>query len=467
MLIRSLDFVVDYVNQLNYSLKQISSNVLTKTQSNWLVVILMGLIVTGAFNWSAFARKSLGAFSEDRLRWIFHNAKISWNNLLQASISYIIAHYNISEVVLVLDDSDKMRSKNTSKIAHVHKIKDKKTGGFFLGQEFVFLIFVTKFITIPVGFRFYTPNPAIAIWKKTIKEQKAAGIPSKDRARKPEQDSQYPNKNQLALNMLKEFAINHPNIKIQAVLADALYGNANFMDQAVMITRCSQVISQLKRNQLVRNRNKNIALTKYFERVFSVKTILTVRGSKDRNVTISAARLIVKSHGKKRFIIALKYDGESEYRFIAATDLTWRHQDIARTYTLRWLVEVFIADWKVHGGWNTLSKQQGDDSAMRGITLSLLCDHLLVLHPLQSYSIKNNQSAITVGCLIEHINVTALMDSMHHVISAKEPIVEFDKFQHALKESLSYRKSTKHLVGLDLGRMEPTPSLQYKYKKAA
>ena len=101
----------------------------------------------------------------------------------------------------------------------------------------MFLILVTKFITIPVGFRFYTPNPAIAIWKKTIKEQKAAGISPKDRALKPEIDPKYPNKNQLALDMLKEFAAYHPDIKIQAVLADALYGNANFMDQAVTITR--------------------------------------------------------------------------------------------------------------------------------------------------------------------------------------------------------------------------------------
>ena len=95
MLIRSLDFVVDYVSKLNNSLKQLSSNTLTKTQSNWLVVMLMGLIVTGAFNWAAFARKSLGAFGEDPLRWIFHNAKISWHNLLQASISYVISRYNI------------------------------------------------------------------------------------------------------------------------------------------------------------------------------------------------------------------------------------------------------------------------------------------------------------------------------------------------------------------------------------
>ena len=101
-----------------------------------------------------------------------------------------------------------------------------------------------------------------------------------------------------------------------------------------------------------------------------------------------AARIIVKSHAKKRFVVALKYEGETEYRFIVATDLSWQHMDIARTYTLRWLVEVFIQDWKAHGGWNKLSKQQGVDSAMRGITLSLLCEHALLLHPQQSARFK-------------------------------------------------------------------------------
>jgi hypothetical protein len=48
----------------------------------------------------------------------------------------------------------------------------------------------------------------------------------------------------------------------------------------------------------------------------------------------------VKSHGKKRFVIALKYEDETEYRFIVATDLTWRHKDITRAYSLRWLVEI-------------------------------------------------------------------------------------------------------------------------------
>ena len=64
--------------------------------------------------------------------------------------------------------------------------------------------------------------------------------------------------------------------------------------------------------------------------------------------------------------------------------------------------------------------------------------------------------------MIEHINAAALIDGISHIINADEPKREFDKFKKLMEESLPDRASTKHLAGRDLGRMEPTPSLQYK-----
>ena len=43
-----------------------------------------------------------------------------------------------------------------------------------------------------------------------------------------------------------------------------------------------------------------------------------------------AARLQVEVHGKRRFVIALKFEGETDYRFLVASELSWRYQDIAR-----------------------------------------------------------------------------------------------------------------------------------------
>tara|TARA_B110000908_G_scaffold25631_1_gene29536 strand:- start:42 stop:338 length:297 start_codon:yes stop_codon:yes gene_type:complete len=67
-----------------------------------------------------------------------------------------------------------------------------------------------------------------------------------------------------------------------------------------------------------------------------------------------------------------------------------------------------------------------------------------------------------VGCLVEHVNAQALIDGVSSIVHAKEPKKEFDKFKEVMQASLPDRNSTKHMVGLDLGRMEPTPSLKYQ-----
>jgi hypothetical protein len=50
--------------------------------------------------------------------------------------------------------------------------------------------------------------------------------------------------------------------------------------------------------------------------------------------------LYVCAHHTKRFIVALKYEGEDSYRSLIASDLTWRTPDIVQAQTLRWLVEI-------------------------------------------------------------------------------------------------------------------------------
>ena len=45
---------------------------------------------------------------------------------------------------------------------------------------------------------------------------------------------------------------------------------------------------------------------------------------KQVTVTMASARVHVHAHGTKCFVIALKYEGENEYRYIIASDLSWR-----------------------------------------------------------------------------------------------------------------------------------------------
>src|SRR5262245_24317152 len=144
-----------------------------------------------------------------------------------------------------------------------------------------------------------------------------------------------------------------------------------------------------------------------------------------------AARLLVKAHGTKRFVVALRYSGEEAYRFLVASDLSWRAIDITRLFSLRWLIEVFIEDWKAHGGWNNLTKHQGEDGSTRGVILSLLCDHLLLLHPEQSARFKNKQPALTVGCVIERLKIDALIDTVSQVVYADDPLLAL----HTLTQS--------------------------------
>ena len=76
-----------------------------------------------------------------------------------------------------------------------------------------------------------------------------------------------------------------------------------------------QVVSQVRGNQLIRSRGKWIALESYFKRTGGVTQKIRIRGEQHPTlVTVSAARLVLKAHGSKCFLIALKYEGETEYR---------------------------------------------------------------------------------------------------------------------------------------------------------
>ena len=262
--------------------------------------------------------------------------------------------------------------------------------------------------------------------------------------------------------MVEEFTDWFSDITVTATLADALYGTAEFMDKVSAATGNGQVVSQLRRNQLVFSRGRKVALSDYFARQAGVETQLTIRGGAKKRVTLLAARLQVKAHGKRRFVVALKYEGETDYRFLVASDLSWRHHDIATLYTLRWLVEVFIQDWKAHAGWDRLTKHQGVKGSTRGVILSLLCDHLLLLHPEQSARIKNKQPGISAGCLIESLKAEALVGTIEDIIDTEDPTVALATFTDALRDTLEERSSSKHMAGRDTGRLESTPSLRYR-----
>jgi len=436
---------------------------LSRLQKAWLSFCIMAVLLTNRLCWAQFERVSLGRYRSAALSWMFHHAKILWERLLPMSVCALLRTYGIREGLLVVDDSDKRRGKNTRRVAYVHKLKDKTTGGYFMGQSMVFLVLVTPLMTLPVGFAFYQPDPAWKAWQEQDKRLKKQGIPARHRPSKPPRNPAYPTKQELALRILEQFHADHPTVRISAILADALYGTAPFVDTASATFDGVQVISQLRRNQKVRYRTQSLSVQQYFASHPGTRQSVRPRGGEPRTVWVSSARLYVCAHKAKRFVIAIKYEGEDEYRYLIARDLTWRTLDIVHAHTFRWLVEVFLQDWKAHEGWDQRTQQQGDEGTRRSLILSLLVDHCLFFHPRQKAQLENKLPAYTVGSLQNHIQVEALLTFIQELISVDDPHPQLERLAQTLeKHVIPLRPSTKHMVGREMGPLEPSPSLKYK-----
>lgn len=144
-LFNALHFVVIYVNDLVGQLKLLNAEAdLSRTQKLWLSFVLSAIIVSNGICWSVFERMSNGKHKSTKLLGMFRRGVICWDKLIIASIKLIIKRYNLKEGVLLLDDSNKSRSKNVKKLHAAHKVKDKATGGYSIAQDVMFLVLVTR-----------------------------------------------------------------------------------------------------------------------------------------------------------------------------------------------------------------------------------------------------------------------------------------------------------------------------------
>jgi DDE superfamily endonuclease len=460
LLNKPLPFIEDFINELNKGLKSYKPDGgLSKIQCGWIGFCLMGIILTNSVCWARFERVSLGKYRLGALSWMFRKSKLPWEMMLQASIAIVLKQYGISEGTLVTDDSDHERSKKTPRLFKSHKIKDKGSGGYINGQNIVLLILVTDKVSLPVGFEVYQPDPQQQAWTREDKRLTKKGVAKKKRPQAPPYNPKYPTKPELALRLIGQFREYHSRIKIKAIVADALYGLAKFMDAASALFGGVQVISQLRHNQNIRFRGRKQSLTNYFSSYPGVPQKLSIRGQPPITAIVGSIRVEVCAHGKKRFVIALKYPDEQDYRYLVATDMTWRTIDIIQAYTLRWLVEVFIEDWKSYEGWAQLAKQTGEEGTSRGLTLSLLLDLCLLLHPRQIACIESKLPAHTVGSLLRNIQMEALLLYFEQLLQAPNPAEQLNQLSQSVQEFFLLRSSGKHMSGRDLGRLEPTPSL--------
>ena len=448
-------FINEFVEALDESLRKIEPSAgLSKLQKKWLAFCMLAILVTNSVCWAKFERASLGTYSLAALSWMFRQTKLKWGLLLQASVKVILWRYKITSGVLVLDDSDKKRAKTTKRIHRAHKLKDKKTGGYLNGQSLISLVLVTPLVTLPVGFGFYQPDPVLTAWYQKDKQLKKQGGAKKDRPPKPEKNEAYPSKQDIALQLLTHFKSQQPGLKIKAVLADTLYGTEAFMDQAARSFDQTQVISQLRSNQLVRYKNQKINLDQYFGKQPACTQTIPLRGQA-KKVTWAAAYLYVYAHHQKRLVIALKYEGETGYRYLVASDLSWRVVDVLEVYALRWLVEVFFQDWKAYEGWGQLTKQPDEAGSSRSLILSWLLDHALFFHPDQLARLENKLPAATVGSLQEKIKAENLLHFIHGLLAGANLEEKLERLSQAVSKTFRLSSSKKHMVQQEVVCFKP------------
>ena len=280
------------------------------TQRTWLAFCITAVLVTNSICWARFERASLGTYAMAALSWMFRHSKVPWEHLLVASVRVILRHHGITSGTLVIDDTDNPRSKSAKALAYLYKLRDKESGGYLWGQSLVFLVLVTPKISLPVGVVFYQPAPELSVWYKTAKALKKRGVPPTQRPRKPAPNPQYPTKEQLALRLLASFKAQHGAVRIHAVMADALYGTATFVDGASALFHGVQVLSHIRSNQHIRVGKRHQHVADYFATHPGTPHRIRVRGGEEVSAMVGSARLYVCAHKTKRFIVAIKYEEE-------------------------------------------------------------------------------------------------------------------------------------------------------------
>ena len=456
-------FVRTFVDAVDEVIREHNSGRgMSAIQRTWLAFCVTAVLVTNSICWARFERASLGTYSLAALSWMFRHSKMPWDELLVASVRVILRHYGLTCGSLVIDDTDNPRSKSSKALAHLYKLRDKESGGYVWGQSLVFLVLVTPKISIPVGFTFYQPAPELSAWDKKEKALKKQGVAKQQRLPTPAPNPHYPTKQDLALRLLAQFKAQHPDCRVHCITADALYGTAPFVDGASAMFGGVQVISQIRSNQKVRVQKREQHVADYFATHPGTPHTIRIRGGQEVIAIVGSARLYVSSHKTQRFVVALKDEGEDTYRYLIASDLTWRTLDIVQGQTLRWLVEVFVQDWKSHEGWSQLTKQPGAEGARHSVILSLLVDHALFVHPDQHAQLTHHLPAYTVGSLRANVQVECLVNVIEDLVSSDTPQEQLHRFTHALHQVFACGHSKKHMIQRQLGRLEPTPSLKYR-----
>lgn len=127
--------------------------------------------------------------------------------------------------------------------------------------------------------------------------------------------------------------------------------------------------------------------------------------------------------------------------------MTWQVSQVIALYSLRWLVEVFIQDWKQYEGFGQLAKQTGEDGSRKAVTLSLLFDHSLILHSLQKARIKDKLPVYTTGSLRDRAQQEWLIEFIQKIIEQPNAKQLWEQIAQQVKQTYQLKDSKKHFSG--------------------
>jgi hypothetical protein len=121
---------------------------------------------------------------------------------------------------------------------------------------------------------------------------------------------------------------------------------------------------------------------------------------------------------------------------------------------------------KVYEGWGQSTKQPDEEGSRRGLTLSLLCDHCLLLHPSFQARVAQRQPLFTIGSLQRRLQMESFTTWLNDWLDDSKLEHKLEQLTEAIRPLFPLQPSKKHLSGQEMGRLEPTPTLKYRSLEA-
>ena len=94
--------------------------------------------------------------------------------------------------------------------------------------------------------------------------------------------------------------------------------------------------------------------------------------------------------------------------------------------------------------------------------LKNLLDHCLLLHPEQTARIDNKLLACTVGSLQRKFQMDVLFEFIKKLLDHPAPGEKIKELADLIDGTFQLMPSGKHMTGRNLGKLQSTPSLNYR-----